>query len=279
MRPKPRLFIISAVILIAVLAIVLLPRRDKTAITPDTEQTVLASSAISPAASAVTSPAASPSVPPAPSIDPIDVFYYQELISGLTDRNQILREDLYEATHLVNLENMDSSMLIDLRYATSDNFTDTVLYPISICLLREETAQKLIKAEARFEALGYRIKIWDAYRPLSVQQIMYDATEDKAYIANPENGSRHNRGAAVDITLVDAEDNELEMPSGFDDFSINAHRDNPDMPETAKKNMDVLTSVMTECGFTSINSEWWHFDDSDWQSYPVLDIHLESFAE
>ena len=114
-----------------------------------------------------------------------------------------LRQDLYAATHFVNLQDINDTIIIELRYATDDNFTGTVLYPVSVCLLRAETAQKLIQAENRLEALGYRIKVWDAYRPLSVQRVLYEAVEDKTFIANPQNGSRHNRGGAVDITLTD----------------------------------------------------------------------------
>lgn len=265
MRLRRRFFILCAVILIAVLAIIIrLPRAGHENAAPG--ETVPAS------------PAATPSPLPSPTVPPVDVSRYEEKIRDLTKQNQMLRSDLYAATHFVNLADINDAIMIDLRYATDDNFTGEVLYPVSVCLLRTETAQKLIEAEARFEELGYRIKVWDAYRPLSAQWSLYEAVEDKTFIANPENGGRHNRGGAVDITLTDMDGAAVEMPSDFDDFTKSG-RDNPDMSETAREHMDVLTSVMTECGFTSISSEWWHFDDSDWQSYPVLDIHLESFIE
>ena len=133
----------------------------------------------------------------------------------LAAQNEMLRQDLYAATHFVNLADVSDTIIIELRYATEDNFTGAIIYPVSICLLRGETAQKLIAAETRFQELGYRIKVWDAYRPISAQRILYDAVVDKTFIANPENGSRHNRGAAIDITLTDMDGNEIEMPSGF----------------------------------------------------------------
>ncbi len=223
-------------------------------------------------------PVISPSPSPTPSGEPIDVAPYEARIRDLTDQNEALRQALYKATRFVSIEELSDSIIIDLRYATEDNITGKALYPVTICLLREETAQKLLAAEARLAELGYRIKIWDAYRPLSAQRPLYDAVEDKRFIANPQNGSRHNRGAAVDLTLTDLVGNEVEMPSGFDEFA-RAGRDNPDMSETAREHLALLTEVMTECGFTTMNSEWWHYDDSDWKNYPIQDIGLEAFAK
>lgn len=214
-------------------------------------------------------------------IDSLDdkVDTLSDKINTLTEKNKALRDDLLQVTHFVDVKNLSGDIIIDQKYASDDNFTGKALYPVSVCLLRAETAQKLAAAEKKLKALGYHIVIWDAYRPLSTQQILYDATVEKMYIADPGNGSRHNRGAAVDLTLADAEGNEIEMPSGFDDFSVNAHRDNPDMSKTAQANLTVLTSAMVECGFTPIRSEWWHFDDSDWVMYPVVDVPLEDFVE
>lgn len=263
MKLKRRFFILCAVLLLAVLAATLsLTRREREKPAPDADEPSAALSTIT----------------PSPYVPPVDLSPYEEKIRELTEQNQTLRSDLYAASHFVNLADVSDSIIIELKYATDDNFTGAVLYPVSVCLLRAETAQKLIDAENRFEALGYRIKVWDAYRPLSAQKILYETVEDKTFIADPANGSRHNRGGAVDITLTDLDGNELPMPSGFDEFS-KCQRDNPDMSETAEENVDLLTSVMTECGFTPINCEWWHFDDSDWRAYPILDIHLESFIE
>ncbi|NLB43217.1 MAG: M15 family metallopeptidase, partial [Clostridiales bacterium] len=144
--------------------------------------------------------------------------------------------------------------------------------------LRTETAIKLIQASEIFKEDGYTLKIWDAYRPLSVQRIMWEHAPLPGYVANPDRGSNHNRGAAVDITLLDEEGNELEMPSGFDDFTENAARDYGNHTSEAKKNMDYMTQVMVSCGFKTIRTEWWHFDDVDSKSYPVLDVGLGTFS-
>lgn len=177
---------------------------------------------------------------------------------------------------LVDIQALDSSIVVDLRYATEDNFTGRQLYPDnSRAYLRRETAVKMIQASEIFKKDGYTIKIWDAYRPLSVQRIMWEHSPLPGFLAHPDKGSNHNRGAAVDITLMDQEGNELEMPTGFDDFTEKAARDYADHSPEAKKNMDYLTQVMVSCGFRGIRTEWWHFDDLDAKNYPLLDVGLD----
>ncbi|HHY81583.1 MAG TPA: D-alanyl-D-alanine dipeptidase [Clostridiales bacterium] len=179
---------------------------------------------------------------------------------------------------LVDIQELDPSIIVDLRYASNNNFMGFQIYPDnSRAYLRRETAVKLLQASEIFKKDGYYIKIWDAYRPLSAQKIMWEHSPLPGYIANPDNGSKHNRGAAVDITLVDKEGNELEMPTGFDDFTEKAARDYPHHSAEAKKNMDYLTQVMNSCGFKGIRTEWWHFEDIDARNYPLLDIGLDSF--
>jgi len=179
---------------------------------------------------------------------------------------------------LVDIQELDSSIVVDLRYATDNNFMGYQIYPDnSRAYLRRETAVKLIKASEIFKRDGYRIKIWDAYRPLSAQKIMWEHSPLPGYVADPDKGSKHNRGAAVDMTLIDSEGNELEMPTGYDDFTEKAARDYPYHSEQAKKNMDYMTRVMNQCGFKGIRTEWWHFDDVDANNYPILDIGLDSF--
>ena len=135
-----------------------------------------------------------------------------------------------EIQGLVRVYDIDPTIVIDLRYATENNFTGKQVYPVSVCLLRKETARKLAAANAEFNKDGYRIKIWDAYRPPSVQKIFWELVPDERYVANPaQGGSRHNRGGAVDITLVDKGGREIEMPSDFDDFSEKASVKNPFM--------------------------------------------------
>jgi D-alanyl-D-alanine dipeptidase len=165
-----------------------------------------------------------------------------------------------------------------LKYATEDNFTGQQIYPEARAILREETAHKLLKAQEELKKLGCGLKIWDAYRPLSAQQILWDAVDDKTWVSDPTKGSNHNRGAAVDVTLVDGDGNELPMPSGFDDFSEKAHQTYAGCTEEEAHNRDLLRKIMNECGFVGYVNEWWHFNDSDAKSYPVLDIPFSDFA-
>src|SRR6185503_14610279 len=125
-----------------------------------------------------------------------------------------------EVKGFVKVTDLDPSIAIELRYATTNNFTGKKIYPVDVCLLRKETALKLAAANAEFKKDGYRIKIWDAYRPPYVQQIFWGILPDERYVANPfRGGSKHNRGGAVDVTLIDSEGKELEMLTGFGDFS------------------------------------------------------------
>lgn len=168
---------------------------------------------------------------------------------------------------------------VDLRYATADNFTHRQVYPQAVCVLRRGTAEKLRRANAIFRQKGCRLKIWDAYRPLSVQKLFWNILPDNRFVANPATGgSIHNRGCAVDVTLVGADGRELPMPSGFDCFTPAAYRDNPDMSPRARKNLARLTRVMAACGFETLDTEWWHYVDSERRRYPVADVPLDLFA-
>lgn len=181
---------------------------------------------------------------------------------------------------LVRVQDIDPSIVLDLRYATENNFTKKKVYPVAVCVLRKETAQKLAAANQEFIKDGYRIKVWDAYRPPSVQKIFWGLVPDDRYVANPyKGGSRHNRGGAVDVTLIDDKGNELDMPTGFDDFSKRANPQNPFMTAEQKMNVNYLKRVMVKHGFDPYEPEWWHFDDSDWKDYPLVDVGLERFLD
>jgi zinc D-Ala-D-Ala dipeptidase len=197
------------------------------------------------------------------------------------EKQEIRKEEkkpVRELSGLVNVQDMDSSIVIDLRYATENNFTGKKVYPVSVCVLRKVTAEKLVKANEEFKKIGYRIKIWDAYRPPYVQKIFWDMVKDSRFVANPnKGGSKHNIGTAVDITLVDSSGKEIAMPTKFDDFSIKAYRDNEDMSKEVRKNVDMLTEVMKRNGFIPLNTEWWHFNDSESSRYKMVDVKLENF--
>lgn len=186
-------------------------------------------------------------------------------------------DDPVEIQGLVELQKLDDSFYIDLRYATANNFTGKIIYENAKCLIHKNTAKKLIAANEEFMSLGYRIKIFDAYRPHSAQKVLWDAASDKSYVASPQKGSIHNRGAAVDITLVDAEGKELSMPSGYDEFSKRAHLDYTDCSQEQIDNRELLGSIMKKHGFRRISNEWWHFEDTDAKQYPLLDVQFDEF--
>ena len=156
----------------------------------------------------------------------------------------------------------------ELLYATDRNFTGQVIYDFTDAYLRYGTVKKLIAVSEDLAQLGLSLKIWDGFRPVSVQFMLWEVCPDPAFVANPQKGfSSHSRGSTVDITLVDTDGNELEMPTGFDDFSKKADRDYSDCTETAASHAELLEILMEKHGFRGYSAEWWHFSDTD--EYPV----------
>jgi D-alanyl-D-alanine dipeptidase len=161
------------------------------------------------------------------------------------------------------------SIYIELKYATDGNFTGSVIYDFTDAYLRYCTVKKLAQVQEEMLEQGYSLKIWDAYRPVSAQFILWDIYLDPVYVANPNTGySSHSRGNTVDVTLVMADGSEIEMPTGFDDFASLADRDYSDVPEPAKSNVLILENTMSSNGFNCYSGEWWHYSDST--SYSVI---------
>ncbi len=182
-------------------------------------------------------------------------------------------------THnLVDIRTVNPKIVLDIKYATEDNFVGCSIYSQAKAFLRSEVAAKLDKVQRTLELEGLGLKIWDAYRPHSVQRTLWSIVPDERYVADPEKGSSHNRGAAVDVTLVNSTGEELEMPTKFDDFSVKAHRSFVDMSSEALKNREILASVMIAHGFTPLETEWWHFNDEACATYPLLDISFEELS-
>jgi D-alanyl-D-alanine dipeptidase len=180
---------------------------------------------------------------------------------------------------LVDARTIQPPLLEEIRYATRDNFTGEQLYPFPAAFVHRDVAAALQAVQADLAKRGLALKIYDGYRPLSVQQKMWDLIRDERYVSNPAvNKGRHTRGTAVDVTLVDKVGNELPMPSPFDDFTEAAHRDSKAMTATQRANMLTLQDVMTRHGFEPYPYEWWHFDFRNWKSYPVLDISFDALA-
>lgn len=181
------------------------------------------------------------------------------------------------AHELVDVATIQPPPLEEIRYATTHNFTGEVLYPFPAAFLHRNAATALAKVQAALAKEGLGLKIWDGYRPLSVQQKMWDLIRDERYVSNPAvNRGRHTRGTAVDVTLVDKLGNELPMPTTFDDFTEAAHRDAKTPTSAQRANAKKLEAVMIRHSFDPYPFEWWHFDLRDWKSYPVLDISFEA---
>ncbi len=175
---------------------------------------------------------------------------------------------------LIDIQTIAPDIVLDMRYATSNNFLKAPVYPVARCLLRAPVAEALKRVQADLITQGLGLKLFDCYRPLSVQRAMWKILPDSNYVANPAKGSRHNRGAAVDLTLVDAMGKELEMPTEFDDFSEKAFPDSPTMTAVARRNVDILRTAMEKQGYTAISTEWWHYDGPNWRRYGVLNQSL-----
>lgn len=177
----------------------------------------------------------------------------------------------------VDVLRLEPTLRVDLRYATTDNFTGRAVYPPSArCYLRAAVAARLVAVQRALTAQGLGLKLWDCYRPLGVQRTFFALVPDERYVANPAKGSRHNRGAAVDLTMVDAAGRELAMPTAFDDFSERAHRTYMALPAEALANRARLEQAMTQAGFVPMPTEWWHFDDRDAGRYPISDVSFDA---
>lgn len=159
-------------------------------------------------------------------------------------------------------------LIVDLKYASEDNFTGTVIYEFQDAYLRYGTVCKLTLVQQELQSMGLGLKLWDGFRPPKAQYRLWEICPDPVYVSDPNKGfSNHSRGDTVDITLVDSQGRELEMPSGFDDFSELADRDYSDCTPEAAANAMLLQQIMEKYGFTGYRGEWWHYMDDD--DYPV----------
>lgn len=174
-------------------------------------------------------------------------------------------------SRLIDIRSVNNKIAMDIRYATPNNFLKQKVYPVSRCVLRGAAARRLSQVQEDLAKKGLGLKVYDCYRPLSVQKLMWKVKPDPRYVANPATGSRHNRGAAVDITLVDSKGKELEMPTAFDDFTEKASRSYSGASAQAKKNRQILEDAMKKYGFIPLATEWWHFDAPGWDKFAILD--------
>lgn len=154
---------------------------------------------------------------------------------------------------------LDSSILLDIKYATTDNFTKSKIYDCAKCLLRPEAAAAIVEAHKTLKKKGLGLKMFDCYRPRPYQQKLWDKVPNPDYVTPPAKGSMHSRGAAVDLTIVDANGKELDMGTPYDFFGREAHTDNLTLPPKVLANRKLLRQTLEAVGFKGIRTEWWHF--------------------
>lgn len=184
------------------------------------------------------------------------VFIESNLISNeLLDINKEINDTIF-----VNLRNYSTDFVYDMKYATTDNFLKKKVYPCAECFLRVKTIKSLLKANTVFLEKGFRIKLFDCYRPLAIQKKMWKIIPDANYVANPKRGSIHNKGGAVDITLIDLTGRDLNMGTTFDFFGKEASHNYTDLSQEILNNRKLLKDIMLLNNFQSFDSEWWHYN-------------------
>jgi D-alanyl-D-alanine dipeptidase len=184
----------------------------------------------------------------------------------------------FRKPELIELAPLDPGIHLDVRYATSNDFLGTPVYTQARAFLARPAAEALLRVQKKLQPLGYGLLIHDAYRPWYVTKIFWDATppEGKIFVADPAQGSRHNRGCAVDLTLYDlATGQPIEMPGTYDEMSPRSFPDYPGGTSLQRWHRDLLRRAMESEGFSVYEAEWWHFDYQDWHDYPILNVPFE----
>ena len=180
------------------------------------------------------------------------------------------------AKRLVDVGSVVPNVRLDVRYATPNNFMKKTLYPVAKVYLRKPAAEALHDAQTELAALGLGLKVFDGYRPYRVTEAMWEPIRNPDFVADPKKGSRHNRGAAVDLTLIDLRaGEELPMPTPYDDFTAKARHDFMDLPAAVLANRGKLRDVMIRHNFQPLPSEWWHYDYTGWDKFELMDVPLE----
>lgn len=190
-------------------------------------------------------------------------LFFSFLVLVFFSDTYLLRAQQVESisdTTFVNLKDYSADFVYDMKYATEDNFLKAKVYDCAECFLRFKTVKALVKASTKFIKKGYHIKIYDCYRPLDIQKRMWKIVSNPEYVADPAKGSIHNRGGAVDITLVDADGKELDMGTSFDFFGPEASHYFDNLSDEVKQNRALLKRIMKKSNFNSFDSEWWHYN-------------------
>lgn len=206
---------------------------------------------------------------------PASARYGLKTVASLAEYKSLCARDPQQ--QIVYLPDIIPGIKLDIRYATANNLMRRPMYRTPAAFLRLPAAQALLAIEQALQPLGYGLKIYDGYRPYRVTVAFYEAYHDTDFVASPYTGSRHNRGCAVDLTLIDLKTGrELFMPTPYDAFTKQASAAWTDgLSEEAIRNRKILQDVMLKHGFVIYPAEWWHFDFRDWRQYPILNLTFE----
>ncbi len=181
---------------------------------------------------------------------------------------------------LIDIKKYIHSIQLDLKYQTKDNFTKTNLYKkATTTYLRNTAAVALKKVADSLFKLNLKLKIWDAYRPYAATQLMWNLIKDERYVANPKTGSNHNRGLAIDLTLVDTQNIALDMGTGFDNFTDTAHHSFTQLSPEILANRKLLKQTMEHFGFKSFDTEWWHYTFITTEKFSVLNLDFKTLKK
>lgn len=177
---------------------------------------------------------------------------------------------------LIEIKKVIPGITLDIRYATRNNFMKQIMYKEARAFARKPVVAQLKRVQSALNKKGYGIKIFDAYRPYSITQAFYKKAKNKNFVANPKKGSKHNRGCAIDLTLIDLKTGkELQMPTPYDSFAPEASPSYSNLSPIVLKNRALLITTMQSHGFRVLSNEWWHFDFIGWKKYALMDIPFE----
>ena len=200
--------------------------------------------------------------------------YGLKIISTEDEYRKCISQD--DNQELIDIQKFIPEIVLDIRYATVHNFTGQAVYPSARAFARKPVVMQLKAIQEELKSKNLGLKIYDAYRPYAITVKFYEVYPDSTFVASPRKGSRHNRGAAIDLTLIDLQTrNELEMTSQFDDFSDKAIPDYKGGTAIQNANRKLLIETMAKHGFTVYSSEWWHYDFNDWQKFGLMDLSFE----
>jgi D-alanyl-D-alanine dipeptidase len=200
--------------------------------------------------------------------------YGLKVISNYQDYQTSINTD--SSNTLLNIATYIPDIVLDIKYATTDNFLKAKVYDGSYAFARKPVVEALIKVQNELKKQGYGLKIFDAYRPYQATVQFYEKIQDSVFVAAPWRGSRHNRACAIDLTIVKLKNGkELKMPTKFDDFTNKAHTDYMKLPKKRIQNRELLISIMEKYGFKVYEGEWWHFDFNGWEKFDLMDISFK----